>query len=293
MPCPPPRCSIFLCLLAPSIATAQNFLPLDFSRNVQPTNGIYPNNSTLGPHYNSNTTFDFTNVTTRDGQAIDARVTILGTSGNYEFVGWIPDYNNAGGQPEGDLGVYYRHNRIFDQFDGSMSPGGYSTGGISYSISFFVGGGLFTDAAVLSDVGFLIYDHDGEPGQSESIRTYESDGFTGYRIHDGSGIHTHDEDGTWRFDAAGGNLSETGPQGGFIAYYQNTSSIRFDLFATTSSDNPSGNNGVFTAFDGDLSLTAGGTDNFGAFVPVPEPSACCLLASALLLALTRRKRPAM
>ena len=42
MPCPSPRRSIFLCLLAPSIATAQNFLPLDFSQHAQATNlGVY------------------------------------------------------------------------------------------------------------------------------------------------------------------------------------------------------------------------------------------------------------
>ena len=276
---PPGRVAALL-FTTPLVVKAQNYLPLDFSQNVQATNAIYPNNSTLGPEYYSGFTFDFVNVTTSNGQAVDARVTILSTSGDYNFVGWIPDYNSASGQPEGDLGVYYRH-------DGNFA---FPTGGITFSMSFYEGGGTFTNAAVLSDFRFLIYDHDGEPGQHESIRTYEDDGFTGYQLRDGSGIHTHDEGDSWRFDAGGTNLSETGPEGGFIAYYQNTSSIRFDMFATTYPTNPSGNNGVFAAFDGDLSVTNGGTGGFGAFVPVPEPGAAALACSTLALMLLRRHR---
>ena len=261
-------------------AAAQNYLPLDFSQNVQATNAIYPNNSTLGPEYYSGFTFDFRNVTTSNGQSVDARVTVLGTAGNYNFVGWIPDYNSAGGQPEGDLGVYYRH-------DGSFA---HPTGGMAYVLTFYEGGGVFENETVLTDFRILIYDHDGEPGQSESIRTYVNDGFTGYQIHDGSGIHTHNEGATYRFDAGGANQPETGPEGGFIAYYHNTSSIRFDMFATTHPSNPAANNGVFAAFDGDLSLTNGGTGNFGTFVPIPEPSTLFLAATALSLAVLRRTR---
>lgn len=277
---PPLRCLLTLLFLHPLVSSAQTYLPLDFSNTVQPNNDKYPNDSTLGPDFYNGNTLDFLNVTSQDGRTIDARVNILGTAGNYFFEGWIPNYNSANGQPEGDLGVYYAHDGVF------TAP----TGGISYSLSFYEGGGTFTNAAVLSDFRILIYDHDGEPGQSESIRIHEADGFTGYQIRDGSGIHSHNEGGTWRFDAAGKNLSETIPDGGFIAYYQNTSSIRFDLFATTLPSNPTQNDGVFTAFDGDLGLTGGSTDNFSAFIPVPEPSTSCLVASALCMMLTRRKR---
>lgn len=262
------------------VVKAQNYLPLDFSQNVQATNAMYPNNSTLGPAYYSGLTYDFVNVTTSNGQAVDARVTILGTEGNYNFVGWIPDYNSDSGQPEGDLGVYYRH-------DGGFA---FPTGGIAFTMAFYEGGGTFTNAAVLSDFRLLIYDHDGEPGQHESIRTYEDDGFVGYQLRDGSGIHTHDEGDTWRFDAGGTNLSETGPEGGFIAYYQNTSSVRFDMFATTYPSNPATNNGVFAAFDGDLSVNNGGTGGFGSFVPVPEPGSTALAGTSLALLLLRRHR---
>jgi hypothetical protein len=280
MPASTPRHVIQILLLAPLTASAQNILPLDFSQNVQDTDAIYPNNSTLGPEYYSGHTFDFVNVTTANGHSIDARVTILGTAGGYEFVGWLPDYNSDAGEPQGDLGVYYKH-------DGDFSA---PLGGIAYTLSFYEGGGAFTNAAVLSDFRLLIYDHDGEPGQSESIRTYEADGFAGFQIRDGSGIHSHHEGDTWRFDAGGQGLSETGPEGSFIAYYQNTSSIRFDMFSTTSPSNPAGNSGIFAAFDGNLSLTGGLTTNFAAFVPVPEPSSASLTAAAISLSLLRRCR---
>ncbi len=276
MPLPSSGLFVLSCLLAPAIASAQNFLPLDFSQNVQQNNAIYPNNSTLGPEYYSGTSLDFLNVTTSDGTAIDARVTVLGTSGSYEFVGWIPGY----GTSANDLGFYYRHTGDFSE----------PVGGVSYGITFYEGGGTFTTKATLSNFRLLIYDHDGEPGQSESIRTHVSDGFTGYQIYDGSGIHTHHEDGSVRFDARGENHPETGPDGSFIAYYQNTSSVRFDLFATTDPSNPAGNNGIFAGFAGSLDLTNGQTDGFGAFVPVPEPTIFPLASLSVLLMLIRRNR---
>lgn len=272
--------SVILALKTPALL-AQTYLPLDFSQNVQAVNAIYPNLSTLGPEYYNGLVFDFTNVTTQDGQSVDARVSLLGSAGAYELVGWIPDYNSDPGQPEGDLGVYYRHTGDFSE----------PTGGIAYTITFFEGGGTFTNTTVLSSFRFLIYDHDGEPGQWESIRTYNSDGFVGHQIYAGSGIHAHDEDGSWRFDSGGANLSETGPEGSFIAYYQNTSSVRFDLFATTFPFNPPGNNGIFASFDGDLSLTGGTTDGYGAFVPVPEPSSTLLAVVSLTFSILRRSRP--
>lgn len=286
---PPPHALGALILVTLGLpARAQTFLPLDFSRNVQAVNAIYPNNSTLGPEYYNGLTLDFVNVTTQGGQAVDARVTVLSTSGNYEFVGWIPDYNQDAGQPEGDLGVYYRHNGFFPP-ENPLSER-FSSGGIAYTISFFVGDGSFTTSTVLSEVGFLIYDFDGEPYQSELIRTYQSDGFAGYRIRNGSGITSLADGGTQVFQAPGTNLSETGPEGSFIAYYQNTSQIRFDLFSTTSTNNPPGNNGIFAAFDGDLGLISGDLSGYGAFVPVPEPSAPLIAATALSSLLLRRTR---
>jgi hypothetical protein len=274
-----------------SRARAQNILPLDFSQNVQAVNAIYPNNSTLGPEYYNGLTFDFRNVTNQGGQAVDARVSVIGTQGNYNFVGWIPDYNSDAGQPEGDLGVYYRHDGIFPPVD-PLNPGAerFSTGGMAFTISFFIGDGSFTTSTVLSEVGFLIYDFDGEPGQSELIRTYLSDGFSGYQIRNGSGIDSHFQGDSQLFEAPGTNLSETGPQGSFIAYYQNTSQIRFDLFSTTGSSNPPGNNGIFASFDGDLGLVGGDLSGYGGFVPVPEPGVPLLAGTAIAALLLRRNR---
>jgi hypothetical protein len=274
-----------------SSARAQNLLPLDFSQNVQAVNAIYPNNSTLGPEYYNGLSFDFRNVTTQGGQAVDARVSVIGTEGNYNFVGWIPDYNSDAGQPDGDLGVYYRHNGWFPPVD-PQNPDAerFSTGGMAFTISFFVGDGTFTTSTVLSEVGFLIYDFDGEPGQSELIRTYLSDGFAGYQIRNGSGIDTHFQGDSQLFEAPGTNLSETGPEGSFIAYYQNTSQIRFDLFSTTSTNNPPGNNGIFASFDGDLGIVGGNLSGYGAFVAIPEPGTPLLAGTALAGLLLRRSR---
>jgi hypothetical protein len=282
MHCSPPV-RIGLALLLTSLtASAQNFVDLDFSQNVQPNNAIYPNQSTLGPEYFSGYTFDFVNVAFVNGLAVDARVTVTGVSEGYDFVGYIPDYNQATGGPEGDLGVYYR-SELGNQQE--------VTGGISYTISFYQSGSNFTTSQTLSDIRFLIYDHDGETGQSESIRTYAADGFTGYQIGNVSGIHVHDEGDSYRFDARGAGHPEDNADGGFIAYYHETSSIRFDMFSTTSPTLPGANNGIFGAFDGDLSLIGGNTSGFGTFVPVPEPSVNLLTAAAASLAMLRRSRP--
>lgn len=263
-----------------SFCQAQNFVGLDFSNNIQKTNAEYPNNSTLGPKYYTGLQLDFANV----AAGVDARISLNfppGVSPGYEYIGYIPNYNDTptGG---GDLGVYYR------SILGNQTA---VTGGISYTISFYESGSNFGTSKVLSDLRFLVYDHDGEPGQSESIRTYFSDGLVGYQLHQNSGIIALNEGDSYRFNARGENQPETTADGGFIAYYQNTSSIRFDMFATTQPWLPAANNGIFAAFDGDLSVNGGTTSGFRPYVAVPEPSAAVLTSGAAILALFRRKRP--
>jgi hypothetical protein len=202
-------------------------------------------------------------------------------SPGYEFVGYIPDYDAASGGPEGDLGVYYRS---------VANNTSTVTGGISFTISFYENGSNFTTATTLSHLRFLIYDHDGEPGQAESIRTYAADGFSGYQLGNVSGIHSHDEGDSWRFDSLGQGFAENSPDGGFIAYYENSSSVRFDLFATTEAGHPAGDNGIFVAFDGDLSLLGGGTSGFGTYIPIPEPSTPLIALTTTAMALLRRSR---
>ena len=271
-----------------SAAAGQTYVDLNFSNNVQPATQMYPNNSTLGPYYTSATQLDFANAGNYNGSSIDVRVSMIGlTDGEtsnfrptstYEWVGWIPDYNDGTGND--DLGAYYRH-------DGNYAQ---ETGGIALSLSFYESGSDFSVPVTLPGVRFLIYDHDGEPYQSESIRAFGGDGLAGYRLHDNSGIHVHGEDGSLRFDSRGSGHPETTADGGMILYYHDVSSIRFDWFSTTQSGLAPENHGIFAALDGNLSLTGGSTTGFGDFIPVPEPSACVLMAAAAAGMALRRRR---
>lgn len=286
------RFSSYRCVLAAALfsaeASAQSYVDLNFSNNVQPALEMYPNNSTLGPYYTSIPTLDFTNAGSYNGTSIDVRVSMIGLtdgessdirdSSTYQWVGWLPDYNATGASD--DLGVYYRH-------DGNYAQ---TTGGIAWTMSFYEGGSNFSTPMTLPGVHFLIYDHDGEPFQSEAVRAFESDGLAGYRLSNTSGIGVQDEDGSWRFDAAGANQSETGPGGGMILYYQNVDSIRFDLFSTTLPGLPGQNSGVFGAWDGNLGVNGGGVNGFGDFVPVPEPSTAALTVAAMAGFVLRRRR---
>ena len=275
-------------LMLHSGAFAQTYIDLDFSNNVQPTNAQNPNGSTLGPDYYNGLVFDFAGAGTFGATSVDVRATMIGlTDGEtsnfrptstYQFTGWLPDYNAVGGA--NDLGVYYIH-------DGN---GAQPTGGIAWTLSFYEGGSNFSTPLVLPGVRFLVYDHDGEPYQSESIRAFGSDGLTGYQLHSNSGIQAVGEGGNVRFNSRGQGHPETTADGGMILYYENTSSVRFDLFATTLPELPGPNNGIFAAWDGDLSLTGGSTANFGGFVTVPEPGTPVLAGAALAGLMLRRTR---
>ncbi|RYD54190.1 MAG: hypothetical protein EOP83_22390, partial [Verrucomicrobiaceae bacterium] len=134
MPVLHPRLALLLATL-PLGAMAQSYVDLDFSGNIQPANQMNPNNSTLGPYYTSIPTLDFANAGTYNGNSVDVRVSFLGlTDGEgssfrdtstYQWVGWIPDYNDSFGK--NDLGVYYRQDGNLDQ----------PTGGIAWSMSFY------------------------------------------------------------------------------------------------------------------------------------------------------------
>lgn len=275
--------------LLSSVAFSQTYVDLDFSNNVQPALEQNPNGSTLGPWYHSGSYLDFTNAGSYNGTSIDVRVSVAGLidgegpgfrdTSTYQWVGWLPSYNNSA--MNDDLGVYYRH-------DGNPLQ---QSGGVAWTMSFYESGSDFSTPITLPGVRMLVYDHDGELYQSESIRTFAGDGFAGYQLHDGSGIHVHDEDGSYRFDSRGLGLPETTAEGGMILYYHNTSSIRFDMFATTLPQLPGPNNGIFAAWDGNLGVNNGGTSGFGEFVPVPEPTAPLLIGVASITMLMRRSRP--
>ena len=93
-----------------------------------------------------------------------------------------------------------------------------------------------------------------------------------------------------RFNSRSQGHPETTVDGGMILYYENTSSVRFDLFSTTLPELPGPNNGIFAAWDGDLSLTGGNTNGFGSVVAVPEPGTSALLGAALAGLMLRRTR---
>ncbi|MFT4175834.1 MAG: PEP-CTERM sorting domain-containing protein [Luteolibacter sp.] len=289
------RCLGFVLFTAlPS--TAQTFVDLDFSHHVQSTNSMWPNNSSLGPHYYNGSSFHFTNVTNVNGTSVDAIVTVSGTQGSYDLVGWIPNYNNQGGSYPGHLGAYAVYN------GDTPEAGSPALGGLTYQITFYTGGdSLLPDERYQTQMAlpafrFLVYDHDGEPSQSESLTAFYSEGFRGYQIRDGSGITTYTDGDSVTFHSRGANHSETDDSGSFIAYFENTSSISFQLTASTTHEavGPAGGwgntHGIFTAFDGSLNLVGGNTENFGAFMPVPEPSTALLGALAAIGTLLRRKR---
>ncbi|MCW1926208.1 PEP-CTERM sorting domain-containing protein [Luteolibacter arcticus] len=280
------------CLVAalPLGAMAQTYVDLDFSGNVQPASQMYPNNSTLGPYYSSAHSMDFANAGTYNGNSVDVRVSFLGlTDGEgssfretstYQWVGWIPDYNDS--FSNNDLGVYYRQ-------DGNLEQ---PTGGIAWSMSFFLGGSDFQTEITLPGVRLLVYDHDGETLQAESIRAFGGNGLVGYQLHDNSEINVLNEDGSYRFDSRGSGHPETTADGGMILYYENTSSIRFDMFGTTYPGLPPQNLGIFAAWDGNLGVNGGNTNGFGDLVTVPEPTAPILLGIATAGLLLRRTRQA-
>ena len=279
---------VVLSALLSAAAGAQTYVDLSFSNNVQPALEMYPNNSTLGPYYSSAYTLDFAGAGNYNGTSVDVRVSMVGLldgessnfrpTSTYQWVGWIPDYNTTNASD--DLGVYYRHDGNFAQL----------SGGVAWTMSFYEGGTNFTNPLTLPGVRFLIYDHDGEPLQDESIRAFGDDGLVGYQLATGSGIHSHQQGDSWRFDAGGIGKSETGPEGGMILYYQNTSSVRFDMFGTTYPGLPIQSSGIFQAWDGNLSLTNGNTNGFGPMVTVPEPSSVMLAALAAAKLAMRRRR---
>lgn len=260
-------------------AHGQSYQDLVFNQPVQATNA---NHSTLGDYY-TGTTFDFLDVIPSMAGSVDMRVTVTGiTTPRYSFNGSLPDYSEAAGQPGGDLGFLYSYT------GGAGGTGNYGEGGVTYELSFFSGGGTFTDPYAIPDFRLMIYDIDGEPSQSESVMAFTEDGLVSYQLFNSSALGVSvDENGGHRFDGPQSLLAENNPSGAVILNYSNASSVRLQMIANTNNLSPN-NNGVFGGIDGDLSLI--GSTNFGSPVmAIPEPSVAALLLGALA-AFRRRRR---
>ena len=247
-------------------------IDLDFSNPV--TAADYTNR-TYGPAWSGNS-LNFTNVST----GVDAILTVTTESG-VSMDGIFADYKSTtAGSPNGDLGFRYE-------------ASAYGEATVTATLKFYESGSNFTTAKVLSSFRLMMYDVDGESVQSEGATFFKDDGLVSYQLStDPSAIVSANSSvsGEVKFTGGGVNVSETDSSGAFLVNYMNTSSVRMEMYSNTYRDSPLPN-GVFTAFDGDLSMFGGSDKNFG--TPnevVPEPSSTALLGLGALGLLVRRKR---
>lgn len=269
--------SILLVLLfGGGISHSQTYTDFVFNNPVQSTNNT---RAGLGDFYDGSI-IDFLNVSPTSSISIDARVTASAV-GDVSFEGHYPNYNSPStDEPNDDLGHVYIANSA-------------GTGGIDYTVEFFVGGTDFATPYVVDDFRFLFYDVDGEAPQSESVTASNDDGLVGFQLPTTDEFQVVQNGDEFTFNGPGVNRAETDPSAAVILYYSNTSSVTFNLRATTlpSSRLP---NGVFSAIDGDLSLL-GGIDpindpDFEGFTPTPEPSSAMMLMIGAAGSLMSRNR---
>ena len=254
-------------MAAPQLGRAEP-VPLRFNTFTPDTNVTNMNN-VLGPGYTGGLTMDFLAVATYEGTTIDARVTAVaqpdtefatGTT-NRTARGYIPNYKaTTPGQPNADLGFLYA------SVDGN-------TPGITLTISFFDGtrdrSGTFSEAYVIPDLRLLVYDVDGEPAQAEWFDTSSADGLYSYATGAAAASVTATPTATGvRFLGPGKDCSETDTSGAVVLRYRNTSHITLAFGAEQYTD---GTNPVFSAIDGDLSLSV--TGEFQAPTVAPAPRA--------------------
>ncbi len=151
----------------------------------------------------------------------------------------------------------------------------------------------------LERFSLLIYDVDGSSSggslvQSEAVRVFVDDGFSGYLLGkpdlNGNTMTAEFQEyngvDTYLIQGPGQDVAESSSAGATLLYFENTNKITLQMEAYTVSGS---NDPVFTAI-GDLSiLGANPLGKLQDFVAVPEPAAAILLllGGAVLL---RRKR---
>jgi len=252
-------------------AEAAQSVDLDFSNPVgtQQSDQYFG----LGPVINS-ATMSYLGVANVGGTSVDMRVT-ASVYGSYQFYGHYGDYNQALNQPEGDMGLLYYNT-------------GVGSGGLDYLLEFYVGGTNFSTRYTLNQFDLMVYDVDGEANQTESFRTYNSDGLLSYKLAQNNSLTATKISGGMNFMGGGTDLSEQDASGAVILTYANTNAVTLHFQSTTSSGQY---NGVFSAIDGDLSMTnddPAGT--WASAVPVPEPSSALLVIIFGMFAVGRRSR---
>lgn len=246
------------------------------------------------------TTARFRSVATDQGKTVDALISTtvkhgtdfgdIGGSGRFGDPGFIPDYQPWGSDTAADLGFLYYGNGI----NGLEN-------GILVEFTFFDGtgdlAGTFDQMLEIAELNFAIYDVDGESirlgnsaDQTEFFSAFVSDGLTSFQLGDTPQALTAEQRGdAILFSGPDKNFSESDASGAVILNYENTSQFRLD-FGSVQSSGPY-QNGVFSAFDGDLSLIAQ-SDFSDPVTPVPAPAALTLLLGALGgMRLFKRKKP--
>jgi hypothetical protein len=209
---------------------------------------------------------------------LDAVVTatVFDGTGTYAFDQHIYNYSvNQTGQPTGDAAFLY--------YNAPAATGttGLGTGGMTYKIDLFTTNGTthtYSTAAAVQDLRLLVYDVDGEnsltnglvpsnqgtANQKEAVRISQDSGLVGYQVGNQSNSLVASRsltDGSYLFTGPGANYAESNTTGAAIFYFQGVNSVTLQFEADTLSPN-NGNNPVFSAIDGDVSLIGQNSTNF-------------------------------
>jgi hypothetical protein len=227
---------------------------LNFATRLEANNATNLAGANLGNGYTGNV-IRYTNVATNGTTTIDARITATPFGTGYSFVGHLPNYSTATGQPAGDAGFIYQTNTL-------------GAGGMTYTIDLFVADAThsFTTAYTAPDLRFSVYDVDGEPSQNEAVRVAKGTdlgGLAGYQVGtSGASLIAEDKGTSYLFSGRNANQLESDSSSAALLYFQNVSSVTFQFEADTTGLGTGGTNGVFSAIDGDVSLIGNNSTNF-------------------------------
>jgi hypothetical protein len=254
-----PRLSRSLCLSLLTLAVAAiaqpvkavttnlQFNTVDTARTIgYQASGPIPL-SPNGPMTTGNNVY-YQNVAT----GVDAKITAAVFGTNYSFVDHEITYTSSG-NPAGDIAFDYQANAA-------------GSGGMTYQIDFYKsisGVHDYLTSATPFDFSLLVYDIDGQAGQTEALRVFKGSGTSGldsYQIgNSGTASLTAQDQGTsYLFSGRGANVAETSVNGDVRIGFTQSSSATLQFEATTlaSSSFP---DYVFSGINGDGSQLVTGT----------------------------------